>query len=163
MALSLFASLFVVLVSLQSVRAQHCQTSQVFVLDTLSQCLLSANDNLENCCFVCPVTNASGSYQFCGSMYALGYATCGQSGSLAARQTACQGIGGNINAGSFMCLLSAGTNKSQSTGYTTAMPTQPTVPTASTSTPTEAPTAGGYVVSSSVALAIALSLLYTIC
>lgn len=110
--------------------SQYCQRGSV-VLDTQSQCLLSANYNLENCCQVCPVTNATGYFQFCLSVYDLGFATCSQSGSLAARQSACSALGGNINAGSFMCLLSAGTNKSQSTGW---------VPTAA-ATPTPAPVA----------------------
>lgn len=143
-------------------RAQYCQRGSI-VLDTQSQCLLSADFNLENCCQVCPVTNATGYFQFCLSVYDLGYATCSQSGSLAARQSACSALGGNVNAGSFMCLLSAGTNKSQSTGWVPTTPLSPSGPqTTPTEAPTEAPTSHAVVVTAPALMFASLLLAYAL-
>ncbi len=97
--------------------AQHCQRGLV-VHDTQSQCLLSANFNLENACYVCPVLNLTGYYQLCLSLYDDGYATCTQPLALQARQSRCRLLGGDPNAAEFQCLVSAGTNKSQSSGWT---------------------------------------------
>jgi len=136
---SLYHVLFAVAVLCAPAQAQtYCQRGQGFLYDPQNQCFTSATYNIENCCFTCPVQNASGIFQFCGSLYELGFATCGQSGALAAEQAACVAIGGNINAGSFACSCNAGSNKSQSTGYVptaTAAPTAPTAPT-STAAPT---------------------------
>lgn len=148
--MSLFVSLICSLFVLAA--TQHCQRAQVFVVDTQSKCLLSAADNLENCCFVCPILNASGYFQLCGSVYELGFATCTQAGSLAARQSACLAQGGDINAGAFTCLLSAGTNKSQSTGWV-----PPT-----TGTSTVAPTSHGVLVTAPALLFASLLLAYAL-
>lgn len=122
------------------VRGQYCQRGSI-VLDTQSKCLLSAQADLENCCQVCPVLNATGYYQFCLSVYDLGFPSCANS--LAARQTACSAIGGDINAGTFMCLLSGGSNKSQSTGFVSFAPTPAaTIGSPLAGSPTTAPTSG---------------------
>lgn len=68
----------------------------------------------------------------CDSLYRLGFAACGQSGALAARQAACSAIGGDITSGAFMCVCNTGTNKSQ-VNYVSLAPTvaaQTTAPTA---------------------------------
>lgn len=138
-----------------AVTGQYCQRGSI-VLDTKAQCLLSSNFDLENCCQVCPVLNATGYYQFCLSVYDLGFPTCGAPGSLEARQSACSALGGNINAGTFMCLLSGGSNKSQSTGWV------PTGPTSTIGSPllTTAPTSNASAATFCMALYTVLTVFY---
>ncbi len=147
---------------LHVVLAQHCQRGSDFV-DTQSQCLLSANSNLENACYICPVLSGGTYAQHCLSLYDIGFATCTQPGSLQARQTHCQSIGGDINTAGFQCLVSAGTNKSQSSGWVSAAPTTATgAPSGSTATvPTAAPT-GGVHVTASALMFTALLLTYAL-
>lgn len=126
----------------------YCLCTQAWVYDPTGQCGDSGTYGLENVCYNCPVVNATGTFNFCGSMIYAGYGSCSQPGALAARQAACVAIGGNTALTSFQCFLSTGANKSQTTGCGTAAPTTPTVtmpttiPLASTPT-TTAPTNGG--------------------
>lgn len=137
----------------------YCQRGTGPILDLAGQCLLSSDYDVANCCFVCPVQNSTGYFPFCMSLYDLGYPTCAQAGSLAARQAACSAIGGSISSGAFMCACNGGTNTSQ-TNYTSRAPTA--VSTLSTPTaPTGTPTGGSLVTApflmfSSLLLAYAL-------
>ena len=110
----------------------YCQRGKGFILDTGGQCLRSGDYDVANCCYVCPVQDSNGLSLQCGSLYDLGYATCAETGALAARQAACTAIGGDINAGAFTCQCNGGTNTSQ-TNYT-ATSVAPTAPT--TASPT---------------------------
>ena len=126
--------LFVCLV-LSAVNAQaYCRCgSPQFVLDMAQQCFTSASYDVQNACFNCPVSNTSGTFYFCASLYGLGYAVCGQSGALAAMQQACTAIGGNPASSAFICRTSAGTNQSQVQACST--------PSAPISVPPSAPSA----------------------
>ena len=104
----------------------YCLCTQEFVYDPNGDCLNSANYGLENSCFRCPVTNASGTFNYCGSLPYLGFLSCGQNGAKAARDAACTAFGGDIAAGSYACLFNAGTNKSQTTACASLAPTTPT-------------------------------------
>lgn len=105
------------LLALRAEAQTFCQRGAGPILDNAGQCLLSANYDVANCCFTCPVQNATGFFSYCMDLYDLGFATCAQPGALAARQAACAAIGGSISSGAFMCVCSGGTNTSQ-TNYT---------------------------------------------
>ncbi len=109
-----------------------CQRGKGPILDTGAQCLRSVDYDVANCCYVCPVQNATSLYLMCGSLYDLGFAACGQAGALAARQAACTAMGGDITAGAFTCQCNSGVNQSQ-INYVSLAPT----------TGTGAPTNGG--------------------
>ncbi len=128
------------------VRTQtYCKRGQN-VTDTGGQCLLSANYDVANCCYVCPVPQGDGStVNKCLSLFDAppsGYAACGQAGALAARQSVCTGMGGDITSSAFTCLCNGGANTSQinytvptaasSTGAPTSSGTRPPIVTAAT-------------------------------
>ena len=113
-------------------RAQtFCQCTQPFVYDPNNDCLTSGTYDLDNSCFRCPVTNSSGTFNFCMSTRYLGYAFCSAPGSFQARIDACVALGGNTAASSYACMDSTGANKSETTGCGPSPPTQ---------SPTDAPT-----------------------
>lgn len=146
--------LVVSLLFLLSIEAQtYCQQGKGFVNDTNGECLLSSNYDVENCCYTCPIRDASGLVLTCGSLYELGFAACGQAGALAARQTACSVAGGDITSGAFMCLCNTGTNKSQ-VNYVSLAPTVAAL--------TTAPTASGPVVSVSSLMFFSVFMLYAL-
>jgi hypothetical protein len=91
----------------------YCQCAHPFQYDPSAQCFSSGAYGVENSCYNCPVVNGSGIFNFCDSLYRLGYGVCGQSGALAAMQAACTAFGGNINDNTFGCFSNAGANRSQ--------------------------------------------------
>jgi len=104
----------------------YCRCDQDFIDDPNGDCLKSGDYNVENTCFVCPVVSPSGTVNKCGSLRRLGFLTCGQQNAKAARDAACTAIGGDIAAGSYVCLFNAGTNQSQTTNCATNSPTSAT-------------------------------------
>jgi hypothetical protein len=126
--------LFFILTLILLARAQtFCLCTQEFVYDPNDDCLKSGDYDVENRCFRCPVTNSSGTFNFCGSMVYLGYGGCGQTGAQAARAAACTAIGGNTGAGSYACFDSAGANKSQTTSCVSNAPISTLAPTSASS------------------------------
>lgn len=127
--------LFLALLFLQLLPYAHaqayCQCGAGFVNDPLQQCFTSPNYDVQNACFVCPVQNATAKYYYCNSLYALGFAVCGQSGAVAAMKTACAAIGGDTSSPDFRCFDNTGFNQSQVQACTgvTASPTAPVAPT----------------------------------
>lgn len=121
----------------------YCLCTQQFVYDPTGECGTSGNYNLDNVCFNCPVQNASGTFNFCGSQIFLGQGSCSQPGALSARQNACLGIGGNTGLTSFQCFLSSGSDKSQTSGCGTGVPPTIAPTSAPVSVPSNAPVIGG--------------------
>lgn len=122
--------LIVSLCFLFSFKSQICLRDAGPITDNTGQCLKSNEQNLENCCFVCPMPDLSGYTETCNSLYDLGFGSCTQTGALSAMRTTCTNNGGNPDGSGFSCLCNIGTNKSQSTAY---VPTPTNMP---TSTPT---------------------------
>lgn len=123
----------------------YCLCTQPWVYDPTGECHKSAQYGLANVCFNCPVINATGTFNFCGSLPYRGLGACTQPGAMTAMQTDCLGIGGDVSLTSFLCSLASGPNQSQTTGCGTAGPPvslAPVVasPVAPINTPTVAPT-----------------------
>lgn len=125
--------LFATLLFLTSAQ-QYCRCSGGFVYDPLRECLHAGDYGVENSCYTCPVTNASGTFYFCGSARAQGF-LCITPGSLAVRQAACVALGGNPSSSEFRCVDSAGANKSQACTGVTAAPTEAPTSDAASLTP----------------------------
>jgi len=107
---------------------KYCQCVGGFFYDAKAECLTSSTYGVENACYICPIVNASGQFDYCGSLYALGYGLCDQGGAVAARTSACAGFGGNTASAGFKCLSNTGSNLSQviacnGTGTGTGAPT----------------------------------------
>jgi hypothetical protein len=117
----------------------YCLCTQLFVYDPNGDCSKSAQYGVENACFTCPIVNATGTFYYCGSMVYLGYGACNTVGALAARNSACDSIGGNTGLTSYTCTTSTGTDKSQLSAC--GAPTQ--APSLSLSAPTAQPTNSG--------------------
>ena len=125
----------------------YCHCNQAFLEDPTGECLRSAQYDVANACFNCPVANASGHFNLCGSLIRLGFGGCTQPGAAAAMSAACLGIGGNTLQSSYRCIASVGTDQSQltcapsaPTAPTSTSPAAPSPPTSPLSSPTAQPT-----------------------
>lgn len=142
MLIHLLLMLSISLVHCQS----YCRCDQAFIYDYSEECLKSANYDVENACYVCPVVNASGTFNYCGSLPYLGLGSCSQAGALDAWKNKCLNFGGNPGFTNAVCVTNTGTNKSQTTGC---------VSTTTTNAPTNtSPTLGSMLVTFVVTLMI---------
>jgi hypothetical protein len=119
----------------QAALPTYCLCSQAFVYDPTGECLRSGQYGVANACFNCPVINATGTFNFCGSLIRMGYGACTQPGAASSMQAACIGIGGNTALTSYKCGTSTGADQSQITGCAPSAPSVPTSPPTSASPP----------------------------
>lgn len=93
--------------------APYCQRGKGLFIDTNNSCFTSVNYNVENCCFSCLVgstTPGTLPSVYCGSLYDLGFTSCGSNITNNAIITAC---GGPSVTMSYSCICNPGTDKSQ--------------------------------------------------
>lgn len=151
---SLFLALFLSFCHSHHTTPDYCQCNEGLFYDPNRECLSSGDHNVQNACFVCPVTNTTNgvtlTYYYCGSMYNLSFGTCAQQGSYEARVAACLAIGGNPDAADFTCEISSGTDQSQ----VTCQVTPESTPTDITNSPTSGSNSSSHSFSASYVVAI---------
>jgi len=97
-----------------SSQAPYCHVGTGLV--NSNGCFSSSTLSVTNCCFNCPVTNASGSFNLCGSLYELNGYICSDQTAIAKAAQLCYQAGG-ASPGSFNnnigCVSSLGLDNTQ--------------------------------------------------
>ena len=127
----LFLVIFALLFSLTWAQSA-CSCSPNLTYDPNDECF-SVPSDLMFTRYKCPVVNASGFFQYCGSSYCLGDFSCNLAGQFDRRKVACEAIGGNSVDTRFVCRSGSGANQ-------TELNCQFLPPLLSTSSSTSAPT-----------------------
>ena len=84
----------------------YCLIGKGIFVSPTSSCYSSVDYDLANCCFSCFISNASGNFQKCGSLYEYGGASCNSQSVVATVTQLCGGT-------AFSCGCNMGNNLSQ--------------------------------------------------
>lgn len=90
--------------------APYCTVGRgLFNAGSSANCFSSDSHNITNCCYGCDVSNTSGSFFLCGSLYELDGFSCGNNAALDRAKNKCAEFGGPNVA----CVSNLGLDQSQ--------------------------------------------------